>query len=304
MFYLTCNGAGGGLRRGRTGRGWRVILTDLKVLPPLSPVFKQSNMSYKRPRTYQRPGFGTPRTRPGARGTPIRYARRTYGRVGYPSVARTRGAAVQGEMKYYDASQYANVPVVTTTWPAANVSDPTTVLSLVNPVQGAGINERVGRKIKLMKLKVRGYIEIPKQSVSATSDDSTFIRIMLVKDCQTNATQMQAAQLMSGASDAHITIASFQSTENFGRFTVLKDKMIPIGNANMTGAAGAIEQSGLVRPFKFNITFKYPVLINFNGTSGGTIADIVDNSFHIVAATNLLALAPKIVYYSRACYKE
>ena len=72
----------------------------------------------------------------------------------------------------------------------------------------------------------------------------------------------------------------------------------------MTYDGTNVEQAGLSKPFKFNITFKKPINVRFNNTNGGTIADIVDNSLHLIALTDNDNLAPAISYYSRVDYKE
>lgn len=92
------------------------------------------------------------------------YARR---RAGYSSVARTRGAAVAGEMKYFDCDANGIALVATTTtWPAGTMVDPLTTINLGSaavanplclyaPTVGAALNQRIGRKILVRKIK--GY---------------------------------------------------------------------------------------------------------------------------------------------------
>lgn len=239
-------------------------------------------------------------------------------RVGTSSVARTRGAAVTGEMKYFDCNLEASaIPITAATWPAGAMMDPATTinlgaaavatpLALVVPTVGAGLNQRVGRKITVRKIKVHGTIAVPVQAAQGIADSATKIRLALVQDCQTNAAQMAAADLYNGSTSAVSTLLSFQNPNNFGRFRVLKDKMLTIGNLNMAGSPTAADviQAGQKVSFKFNVNFKTPVTVHFNATNGGTVADIVDNSFHIVCAADNTAYAPVLTYYSRVCYKD
>lgn len=236
-------------------------------------------------------------------------------RVGYSSVARARGAAVTGEMKYYDAELTATaITVITTTWGTTNF-DPATSIALGDPavatpaclccpITSAAVNGRVGRKIYIYKVKVRGLVAVPNQSTGATSDAACKVRIMLVLDKQTNSAQAAGTALMQGGGGASSTINSFQNVSNFGRFNVLKDKQFIFGNTSMTGAAAAIEQSGMKRPFKLNWKFKTPLVMHFQATNGGTVADVTDNSLHIFAACDSAGLAPTLAYYSRVCYKD
>jgi len=239
-------------------------------------------------------------------------------RTGYQSVARTRGAAVTGEMKYFDCDRSATaLTAVTTTWPAGTIFDPGTTidlgaaavanpLCLIAPTVGAGLNQRVGRKITVRKIKIHGTVAVPAQAAQAGGDAASKIRIALVQDLQTNAAQMTGANLYNNATEAATTIGSFQNPNNFGRFRVLKDKMFQIGNLNLAGSPTTADviQNGTKVNFKFAVNFKKPVEVHFNATNGGTVADIVDSSFHIVAGCDSTAVAPTLAYYSRVCYKD
>jgi len=52
------------------------------------------------------------------------------------------------------------------------------------------------------------------------------------------------------------------------------------------------------------VNFKTPVKVQFNATNGGTVAVIVDNSFHIICGASNITYAPTISYYCRVAYKE
>jgi len=239
-------------------------------------------------------------------------------RAGYGSVQRTRGAAVTGEMKYFDCElPNQAISVVTTTWVAGTAVDPSTTINLGSaavatplclfaPTVGAALNQRIGRKVKMLKVKVRGFFNVPLQAAQNAADTATTLRLLLVLDMQTNASQMTGAQLLNDASTAAATVNSFQNPNNFGRFKVLKDMVKVVQNPNMAGeiAAANVVSQGLIVPFKCGYSFKQPIQVNFNATNGGTVADIIDNSLHIVCGANSISLAPTISYYTRVSYKE
>lgn len=239
-------------------------------------------------------------------------------RTGTSSVARARGAAVTGEMKYFDCEKTGTaVAAVTTTWVAGTMQDPNTTinlgsaavanpLALVVPTVGAGLNQRVGRKITVRKIKIHGTVDVAQQAAQAAADGACKIRLVLVQDCQTNAAQMTGAQLFNDAGQASTTINAFQNPNNFGRFRVLKDKMLTLSNLNLTGSPTTADviQAAMKYQFKFAVNFKKPVEVHFNATNGGTVADIVDHSFHFLAGCDNTAYAPTLSYYSRVCYKD
>jgi len=238
-------------------------------------------------------------------------------RSGYSSVARTRGAMATGEMKYFDCAADLNaVTAVALNW-GANVKDPDTTINLGDapvatpnclfaPKVSASLNGRVGRNVKVMKIKIAGHIVIAPQTGQTGADASAILRLILVIDQQTNSTQMSASDLLNNGTAANNTIHSYQNPNNFGRFRVLKDKRITISDLNMVGSptAGDVVQTGKIIPFKFSHRFATPLVVHFNATNGGTVADIVDNSFHFIAGTSSGAYNPQYAYYSRVSYKE
>ena len=124
---------------------------------------------------------------------------------------------------------------------------------------------------------------------------------------------MTAAQLMNDAGAADTTINSYQNPNNFGRFRVLKDKDILIQDPNFTTEYPPEDTpysrtNGLIRTFKININLKVPIKVQFNAVNGGTVLDIVDNSFHVLCActecqpTTLLASATTRVLLTRSNY--
>jgi len=247
-----------------------------------------------------------------------RIAKKSKARAGYTSVARARGAAVTGEMKYFDCEYNGGaVAATTTTWVAGTLADPTSTINLGSaavanplclcvPTVGAALNQRVGRKITVRKVKVHGMISVPAQAGQAAADSAAKFRIILVQDMQTNAAPMTSAQLMNDAGFANTTLNSFQNPNNFGRFRVLKDKTFTMSNLNLTGnpTTPDVIQASMRVQFKFAVNFKKPVEVHFNATNGGTVADIVDHSFHMIAACDNAAYVPNMTYYSRVCYKD
>ena len=219
-------------------------------------------------------------------------------------------------MKYFDTeTTIVAIAAVSTDWSTA-VNDPETTVDLGDdavatpgclfaPKVSAALNGRIGRSVKMHKVKVRGHVQVLAQSGLNAADNAAYCRILLVMDTQTNATQMTGDQLLNGASAANSTINSFQNPNFFGRFRVLKDKIYKLENPSLAGevAATNVIQSGLVMPFKWSVNLRGEE-VHFNATNGGTVADIVDKSLHIVAGTNNNNLAPTLSYYTRVAYKK
>jgi len=254
----------------------------------------------------------------GSGGGPTKRAKSTYrssyqtvqpmqkGRKGYRTVARTRGPFSGGEMKYSDSFKTMTAVAESTNWTATEL-DPGTANCLFSPVQGNDINNREGRKVHVYKIKIRGLIQRVTDTTQTAVSDDPAVRVMLVQDCQTNGVQMQGEELMqtSEASTA-ITFTGFQNLANLGRFKVLKDKTYyPVANvaANNASATTISQASGNI-PFKMTVVFKEPVMVRFNATDGGTVADIIDNSWHIIAQRSGTSGSCLLGYTCRVCFKE
>lgn len=219
----------------------------------------------------------------------------------YKFTARSFGNPLAiSERKYFDSELSASAIVaVTTSW-AGSELDPAT-LSLFNPINGTDFNNRVGRKLQVKSLKIRGFINVAAQTNQAAVDSSALIRCLLVMDKQTNAAQLNGEDVISSGA-ASVATAMFQNPAFFGRFRVMKDKRWVIQNPSVSWDGTNIEQAGLIKPFEWIVKFRKPLYVHYNGTNGGTVADVIDHSFHLIAGTTNTDLAPTMSYKCRTTF--
>lgn len=228
----------------------------------------------------------------------------------YQTVPRTRGIYGIGEHKYFDQAVYGAI-AKSSTWTGA-VADGAP-LTLFAPKQGPAINERIGREVYVHKIRIYGYVQMGgADDTTASSVFAQGVRVLLVQDMQTNGTQMLSQDLMDGSS-TNAVITAFQNIHNFGRFRVLKDKLLTLQDPNYLNDGTdptKHDVNALIRPFKFSINFKKPIRVRFSATNGGTVVDIVDNSFHMVAnartfgAADATQPAISMSYRSRIVYTD
>lgn len=218
-------------------------------------------------------------------------------------VARTPGGQVNSERKYYDRELNTTIATVSTAFTGAEL-DPATTNALFAPTQGNDISNREGRKCLVHSVRINGMIIIPAQVNQTAGDEGCCIRLGLVMDKQTNGTQLNSEDVWTSGTAAAPILMSFQNTQFFGRFQVLKEKTFNIQPNNITYDGTNLEQQGSIRAFKLKYTWKTPLVVNFNATNGGTVADIVDNSFHVIGACNNITLAPSLQYKSRVSFSD
>jgi hypothetical protein len=235
--------------------------------------------------------------------TPYKYRRYkpAYVRPGYGAIGRTPGGGVLGEMKYFDTAVSSKAVPNAATWVGSTI-DPTTFNTLCVPVVGAAYNQRIGKEINIVKLKIRGQFIVPIDTTSGLGFTPVVVRYGIFQDMQTNSTQADGNLVMTPTSTSAQSPFTFQNIDNFGRFKVLKDKTGVIQDPNMAGSDTAHDVNGKTHLFKMTIKFRKPIQVRFNQTNGGTVADIIDNSLHFFAQSNS-GLA-NVNYLCRVCYKE
>lgn len=225
-------------------------------------------------------------------------------RRGYSTVPRTRGVYATGENKYFDTEKAPTSISASSNWVGTEY-DPTTLATLFVPSQGTGINQRIGRAAKVKCIKIKGLIKCDAIEVASNPFNACNVRIALVQDTQSNGTQAQGEDVFKDPSSTVSAVLSFQNVNNFGRFKVLKDKFITLNPPSLSGTgANSFDVNGVDRSFKMTYKPKQPINVRFNETDGGTIADIVDHSWHIIANTDDVEMVPKIEYQCRVVFCE
>lgn len=227
-------------------------------------------------------------------------------RLGFQTVPRSRGIYAAGEMKYFDSHLSGATVPEGNDWTSTEL-DPATLLTLFAPSEGPAINQRIGRKVNVHKISVKGMIVSSTLADQADPVASSPVRLVLVQDTQTNATQLSGEDVFAapGAANSALVVSSFQSLAQSGRFKILKDKIL-IHPVPLCGTDGANTVSVSQNPIVFKFTYKFatPVVVRFNATNGGTIADIVDNSWHMLGTKGGTTFTSGISYAARTYYKE
>lgn len=173
------------------------------------------------------------------------------------------------ELKAFD------VATVTTSFSTAGV------FTLLNvPVNGAELYQRVGRKIYMKSLHIRGMVY---PSATTTQDRG---RMVVFYDSQPNAGVSTLATLFADSNAGHATsVDSEINLDNRARFKILADKQYLF--PSVTDTTGVLTnlgpQDNILQTFNINIFIKLNGLETiYNATNGGTIADITSGSLYVV----------------------
>ena len=170
-------------------------------------------------------------------------------------------------MKYFDMtlSNQTLVDISGANWSSTMTLDPSGRGTLFFPALGNDIDQRIGKKVRIHKVTVRGHIRST-QSTLSSPQDANHIRILLVVNKQTNGITLSPVEVLSSGSATQGNINAFANFNFFGKYRILKDKHIFLQNPQLVGAIGGsnVEAVGLIRPFKFVHKFKKPFIVHFN----------------------------------------
>lgn len=209
------------------------------------------------------------------------------------------------EGKYFTVSFGSQAIVSSATWAASELT--AAAGTLFCPIQGTGINNRIGRKALLKKLRLHGIVKSTTQNLAGVNPhDVCPIRILLVHNREAAATVLSPQDVVTAMPTAALAPYTFQSTDSLGRYVVLKDKFTTLQNPNtwfdQTTAKDEVNAIGQV--FKFSYKFSPPLEVNFNALNGGTVGDVVNHSFHLMAVAHNQDFNPVCEFVSRAYYTD
>jgi len=163
------------------------------------------------------------------------------------------------------------------------------------PLEGSDFNQRVGRKVSVTSVHIKGFIAYLAASLSGSTGLNTAgsdcVHLAVVYDKQTNGAAVQYTDIYtnSGANGPF----EFRNVNNLDRFIVLKEWLLKFDTA-----------ADLSQTFEAFIKIKHDV--RFNGVNGGTVADITTGGFFLTwCTTNTTGNLPgNLLAESRVAYKD
>ncbi len=155
---------------------------------------------------------------------------------------------------------------------------------ILTVVAGTGESQRVGRKIMVTNIHLRGVLALNRIADAATGALPDQIRIMVVLDKQCNGAAATAALLLQTDN-----ITSFRNVENIGRFQMLYDKTIALHVVNSGGTGAVNDTSETNKLWKVNLNVRIP--IEYSSTTGAITERCCNNIFVCqISHTGLMAL--------------
>lgn len=196
--------------------------------------------------------------------------------------------AAPGELKFLDTT------VGLTNCAAAGVI----LSSSLNVVaEGNGESERVGRKITISSLHIKGRWANTENTASNTTDNR--VRILVYCDKQTNGA---AATVLGVLETANVD--SFRNLSDASRFRVLYDKTSLIRNQYVAQtAAGTFTTCIELRSWVLNLKLNLPIEYDSSVTTGA-IGSQRTNNIGVLILCDIDAGVPQVGFTARIRYKD
>ncbi len=202
------------------------------------------------------------------------------------------------ELKFYD-TKLVSAGLLAPTDSAGGEHDPSATIKLNTVVRGNGEQNRDGKQISMRNITIRGVVSVDKQANQTTSDDSPVIFIALVVDTQTNGITLNSEDVFTNkGANALLAASPFRNLLFSKRFRVLKTLKFDLRDPNLTYDGTNIEINGFHRGFEMFADLR-GMKCNFNAGTTEDVANIIDNSLHIVAFCSSQNLGPDINYNAR-----
>lgn len=185
------------------------------------------------------------------------------------------------EHKFYDTSLNGSA-IANPSDCTGGELDPSSTSMISTPAVGDGENNRDGRKIVIESVHIRGHLaRTASQSTSLFTP--TRVVLFLVLDTQTNAAQMNSEDCFKalyatadGSVDCHRNLL-------FGnRFRILKKLLFTPTNLPYGWNGTTVNINGLMKSFEWHVRFPRGLHINFNAGTTASIANVIDNSLHLI----------------------
>lgn len=190
------------------------------------------------------------------------------------------------EKKFYDTGLSASALTAAADF-AGCERDPSSTSMISTPAQGDGPSNREGKRILMRSVQVKGAVTVDPLADRTGGLQSSIVYIALVLDTQTNGAQLNAEDVFVNPSANLDAVGTPMRNLLYGsRFRILKSETLelPINNATYDGTN--IETFGVSRTFDWFVPLGEGIPVNFNAGTTSSIANVIDNSLHIIAVTS------------------
>jgi len=214
-------------------------------------------------------------------GRMVKRARKGTGPVAAATVQRAVAAAVRRANEKKGMDTLLNVGGVVST---TNTNDDCIVLNLIQ--QGNGSWNRVGRKVAIQSIRLRGIARLTSGPAATSGDlNSNNLRMVVVWDKQPSGAAIPTFDTVFGLTQQDGTESTTYLApvkyDNMDRFSVLRDCFIPMNVELFNNAGGASDLARYEFPFDEFIKLGNREVVFLGQSNPMTIADISTGGLYV-----------------------
>lgn len=204
------------------------------------------------------------------------------------------------ERKFYD-TQLVATNLVAPTDATGGEFDPSATSMISTPAQGDGAQNRDGKRIVIESVQIEGTVGWANSEDQVDPFTWPEVFIALVLDTQSNATQINSEDVFTNSNTANLATRPLRNMAYAERFKVLRVVRFRIDPVEMNVAASnKYTVNAGVQGWSIFKSFKGGLPVNFTATgTTASIANVTDNSLHIIAYATSTSLTPFINYNAR-----
>jgi len=152
------------------------------------------------------------------------------------------------------------------------------------PAQNDTEQGRDGKHIVIDSLILKGFV-VDSESASEAARGASKVFLAVILDTQTNGAQLNSEDVFKNLAGGADSAVDPMKNLLFGkRFRILKSQVFDLTPPGIA-AAGNLATNGVRREFDWYIPFKGGLPVNMNAGTTADVANVIDNSIHVVAFT-------------------
>jgi len=151
------------------------------------------------------------------------------------------------------------------------------------PAQGDTEQSRDGKRVVIDSLILKGAVSLA-PSVAEVPVGALKVFVAVVLDTQTNGAQLNSEDVFKSLGNVAALNCDPMKNLLFGsRFRILKSQVYDLTPVGINAAAATSAHYGTRREFDWYIPFKGGLPVNLNAGTTADVANVIDNSIHVVA---------------------
>jgi len=202
------------------------------------------------------------------------------------------------EKKFYDTGLILST-LSAPTGATSSVYNPSATSLISTPAQGDGELDRDGKRIVIKSVHINGVVLSANQKTQSVPPPGTTVYVALVLDTQTNGAALTSELVFKNTiGQSGLATVPMRNLLYANRFKILKSEQFNMDSESLSHfAVDSYSNNGQVLTFSWYLPMELP--INFNAGTTASVANVVDNSLHIIAFANNVIWQTQLAYNAR-----